>query len=395
MRHSAHPLPTHRARRLARRLRGLAAGCAALAAAAAAFAAPAAADETAGDAADPAPVFVQNNEPDGNAVIAYERAPDGTLTQRRTYPTGGLGGVLEGSVVDHLASQGSLTYDHRTERLYAVNAGSDTITVFDVAGDRLERRQVIDSGGDFPVSVAVHGDLVYVVNALDGGSVQGFTDRKGHLVQVPAWHRELNLDPTLTPQFLNTPGQIGFTPDGSKIIVTTKGNGSNILVFPLDKRGGPSAEPVVNTFPGDSPFGFTFARSGRLVVAEAGPNAVATFDIAPDGRVTKLSEELTGEMATCWVVRTGPFYYASNAGSNTVSGFRSVEEDRLRPTGITPTAPGTIDASVSSDGRHLYVQTGGEGTVDAFAIDRGDGSLTPVGSVPVPGGVGGEGIVAL
>jgi DNA-binding beta-propeller fold protein YncE len=69
-------------------------------------------------------------------------------------------------VVDHLASQGSLTYDPVHALLYAVNAGSNTISVFAVAGDRLFLRQVIGSGGVFPVSVAVHGDLVYALNAL-------------------------------------------------------------------------------------------------------------------------------------------------------------------------------------------------------------------------------------
>jgi len=41
-------------------------------------------------------------------------------------------------------------------------------------GDRLVLRQVISSGGTFPVSVAIHGNLVYVVNALNGGSIQGY-----------------------------------------------------------------------------------------------------------------------------------------------------------------------------------------------------------------------------
>ena len=125
-----------------------------------------------GRSAAPA-VFVQSDDPTGNTVVAYHRDADGTLTQAGVHPTGGLGGVLAGSAVDHLASEGSLVLDGRHHLLYAVNAGSDTVTVFAVAGDRLQRVQVISSGGAFPVGVAVHGDLVYVLNALDGGSVQG------------------------------------------------------------------------------------------------------------------------------------------------------------------------------------------------------------------------------
>jgi hypothetical protein len=39
------------------------------------------------------------------------------------------------------------------------------------------------------------------------------------------------------------------------------------------------------------------------------------------------------------------------------------------------------------------VQTGKAGIVDEFAVGGG-GALAPVGSVSVPGGVGGEGIAA-
>ena len=81
-------------------------------------------------------VFVQTDNPSGNRVVAYHRAPDGVLSQAGTYATGGLGGILAGSAVDHLASQGSLSYDPRHSLLYAVNAGSDSVAVFAVNGDR-------------------------------------------------------------------------------------------------------------------------------------------------------------------------------------------------------------------------------------------------------------------
>src|SRR5579862_3779698 len=56
-------------------------------------------------------VFVQTDNTAGNSVVAYHRRADGSLRQAGSYPTGGLGGQLAGSVVDHLASQGSLSYD--------------------------------------------------------------------------------------------------------------------------------------------------------------------------------------------------------------------------------------------------------------------------------------------
>jgi len=76
---------------------------------------------------------------------------------------------------------------------------------------------VLGSGGTFPVSVAVHGDLVYVLNALNGGSVQGYRVLGSFLVALPGSHRALGLDPNATPQFTTTPGQVAFTADGSQL----------------------------------------------------------------------------------------------------------------------------------------------------------------------------------
>src|SRR5215475_6945834 len=158
-------------------------------------------------------VFVQTDNTSGNQVVAYHRASDGTLSFAGIYNTGGLGGQLTGSVTDHLASQGSLTLDRRHSLLYAVNAGSDTVTVFVAHGHRLFRQQVISSGGRFPVSVAVHGNLVYVLNALNGGSVRGYRVFAGRLFPIRGSKRQLHLDPTASPEFVNIPGQVGFSPD--------------------------------------------------------------------------------------------------------------------------------------------------------------------------------------
>nr|WTB34959.1 lactonase family protein [Streptomyces sp. NBC_00830] len=365
----------------------------AAAASLAAFAGPASAQPAYHSSRSGASVFVQTDRANGNAIVAYSRAADGSLEQRGVYATGGLGGKQDGAVVDNLASQGSLTYDKAHRLLYAVNAGSNTITVFSVQGDQLVRRQVISSGGTFPVSVTVHGDLVYVLNALDGGSVQGFLRVGDGLLKVPSWHRELGLDPNATPQFTHTPAQVGFTPDGSKLVVTTKGVGNSIDVFQVGVLG-ISAKPVVTPTPGAVPFGFTFDAAGRLVVTEAGPNSVATYSFGRDARLTKVSEVATGQAATCWVVRDGDNFYAANAGSGSLTGLHGGASGSLQVLGNTSTGAGTVDTAVSSDGKFLYAQTGATGGVDEFRVSA-DGSLTKVGSVAVPDAVGGEGIVAL
>lgn len=216
-------------------------------------------------------VFVQTDNTAGNEIVAYHRTAGGSLTRAGTYRTGGLGGQLTGSVVDHLASQGSLAYDPWRSRLYAVNAGSNTLSVFGVHGDRLRLLQVISSGGTFPVSIAVHADLVYVLNATGGGSVQGYFAGFGRLFPIPGSARKLGLNPQATPQFTNTPGQVAFSPGGSQLIVTTKANGSDIDVFGVSWDGLLSASPAVNHEPGAVPFAVTFDPAGHLDVADAGP----------------------------------------------------------------------------------------------------------------------------
>ena len=336
-------------------------------------------------------VFVQTDATAGNHVVAYHRAADGALTPAGTYPTGGLGGVLGGSVVDHTASQGSLTYDPWHNLLYAVNAGSNTVSVFAVNGDHLALRQVLSSGGTFPVSVAVHANLVYVVNALNGGSLQGYRVFGGFLAPLPGSSRALGLDPTATPQFTNTPGQVAFTPDGSRLIVTTKANGNDIDVFTVGFAGLLST-PVVNSEPGTVPFAISFDTHGHLVIAEAGTNALATFTISNHGTLTNLDTTGTGQAATCWVAPAGRFLFASNAGSAAESGFTSAANGQLTLLGATATDAGTVDASAAAGGRFLYVQTGGSGIVDEYAVGA-NGALSQLGEVTVPNAVGGEGIV--
>jgi 6-phosphogluconolactonase (cycloisomerase 2 family) len=338
-------------------------------------------------------VFVQTDNTSGNEIVAYHRAADGTLGLAGSYPTGGSGGQLAGSVVDHLASQGSLRYDPAHGLLLAVNAGSDTVSVFRAHGDSLSLRQVIGSGGTFPVSIAVHGDLAYVLNALGGGSVQGYQIGFGGLVPISGSNRSLGLDPTASPQFTNTPGQVAFSPDGAQLIVTTKANGNDIDVFAVRGDGRLSASPVVNAEPGTVPFAITFDRAGHLVIAESGTNALATFTLSSTGSVTLISQVGTGQSATCWVARVRGLFFASNAGSGTVSGYADGPGGQLALLGQTGTDPGTVDAAASPGGRYLYVQTGGNGIVDEFAVGAG-GSLASLGSVTVPGAVGGEGIVA-
>jgi 6-phosphogluconolactonase (cycloisomerase 2 family) len=250
----------------------------------------------------------------------------------------------------------------------------------------------VSSGGQFPNSVAVHDGLVYVLNAGGTGIVSGFSLRGSYLVPIAGSARSLGLANGDPPNFLTAPGQVGFTPDGSQLLVTTKASTSSIDVFSVGSDGLLSASPVANPSATPVPFAFTFDPAGRLVSGEAGTSSVTTYTIQASGTLTGPKSASDGQTALCWIIRIGDVYYVSNTGSNNVSSFQ------IDPTGqpsllaavAATTNPGPID--VASSGGFLYVETGVTGTVDGFMVGP-NGALVPIGSVDdLPAGI--EGIAA-
>jgi 6-phosphogluconolactonase (cycloisomerase 2 family) len=336
-------------------------------------------------------VFVETDNPAGNQVASYARGPGGTLTLYATYQSQGLGGQLNGSVVDHQASQGALDYDAANQLLFATNAGSDTISVFSVRGANLELRQVISSGGDFPVSVANHGNIVYALNARGGGSVTGYRVVGSRLAPIHGSTVELGFTPvTDATEFTHTPGQVSFSPDGSQLLVTTKALGQSVLVFHVNKSGALDANPVVNPV-GNTPFSTSFTSPNRLLVVEAAGD-VASFTLDQFGNLRPVDSLPTSQQASCWIAQAGRHWYVSNAGSATLTGISATRSGALTDLGNTATDPGTIDAAATPDGTYLYVQTGLNGTLDTFQVNA-DGSLTPINSpITVANAAGGQGL---
>jgi hypothetical protein len=339
-------------------------------------------------------VFAQTNELTGNNVVVFDRNAEGTLTRAGTYATGGNGGAaLPGTESDHLASQGSLAYVPEHRQLIAVNAGSNTVSAFRVQGDTLSLENVVSSGGQFPASVGAHDGLVYVLDSGGDGTVQGFRLDADGLTPIPGSARSLGLSNSEPPFFLSSPGQVGFTPDGHQLIVTTKASGSTIDVFNVGSDGLLSATPVENPSATPVPFAFTFG-AGRLVAGEAGASSVTTYRLGSDGTLSDPKSQTDGQVALCWIQKLRGYYYVSNTGSNTISGFRISAGGQPSLVGtdgvVATTEPGTIDSTAT--GGFLYVETGITGTIDEFRPNS-DGTLTRIGTVTgLPPGL--EGIAA-
>lgn len=85
-------------------------------------------------------VYVLSNQQRANKVIVYARTKDGKLTLFHSYWTFGRGA---GSGADPLGSQNSLVLAHHGHLLFAVNAGSDSISEFAVRGLRLRLLDIV------------------------------------------------------------------------------------------------------------------------------------------------------------------------------------------------------------------------------------------------------------
>ena len=342
-------------------------------------------------------VFVQTNDRAGNQILAYSRSATGTLSFVHAYNTGGRGYRETGAVVDPLGSQGSLYYDPKGALLIAVNAGSGTISTFKVHGDQISNRHVLRAG-DLPVSVTSHGKLVYVLDGGGRGAVRGYSEGRWGLKSLAGSERGLGLNPKATPQYLNAPGQVGFTPDGTRLIVTTKANGNDIDVFGVTASGQLSKAPVKNPSANPVPYGFVFGPGGRLVVTEAGTAALSTYDIHSNGSATHVSSVSDGKTAPCWVASVGGWYYVDNTGSADVSGYHVSGAGKVSliaaKGGVAATTDaGPTDLAGSANDKYVYVEAGGAGAIDEFAITA-NGTLASLGSITGLSGTGIEGIVA-
>lgn len=246
-------------------------------------------------------VFAMTNRTANNEIIEYSRAANGVLTRVGAISTRGHG------IGTDLDSQHPLILNRNHRYLYAVNAGSDNISVFAVEGTNLTFLQKIYAGDD-PVSLTLHDDLLYVLdNSVAGNQITGFSiGYDGTLTPIPDSARPLS-------SAIAVPGDVEFSPDGRLLLVTHKTTDlevppfSIIDAFTVSNDGTPSATPVLNESHGLRPFSVAFRKDGRLVVAESfnarpGLAAASSYEVAPDGTISVISGSVhNGQQDSCWI----------------------------------------------------------------------------------------------
>lgn len=342
-------------------------------------------------------VFVMTNDAVKNEVLAYQRLFDGGFALRGSFVTGGRG---SGGTTDPLQSQGSLTLSGDHNLLFAINAGSGTVSSFHIVGGLPFLVDQEPTGGAFPVAVAEHNGTVYVLNAGGNGAIVAFhTDFAGHLYKAPG--------PTVHLTATNSgSSSISVSPDGSKLVVIEKGP-DRIDTFPINPNG-TLGTVVTNNSVAPGAFATVFTPSGKLIVSENQPggtdiSTISSYNVNADGTITAITQSLhTFGDGNCWnaITPNGKFVYVDNAGTSTVAGFSVSTDGTLTPIAGTilssdPAGTTNLDMTVSGDGKFLYTLNSGTGSVGIYSINS-DGTLNNLGDINgLPQTVGFNGIAAL
>ncbi len=335
-------------------------------------------------------VYVNDNTGGTNTIGAFNRHADGSLTPEAGSPFN-AGGAGNGS---GLASQGAIQITGNGRYVLAVDAGSSQISVLKINFDgSLSLQSVVSSGGQLPVSVAVHHHLVYVANAsATSPNYTGFTFHHGELTPLPG----------STVGLANgaQPGDVLFNGDGRKLVGTEVGL-SQIDSFTVGHDG------LLTTAPGSpfaaqgaGPFGSEFSPTNpnQLFVSNAHngtingvstTGTVSAFDDSPSGVLSSIGSSPFADLQTapCWVEITdnGRFLFTVNTGSGAISRYSIASGGALTLLGSTPVSAtggvGAVDARLSPDGRTLYVDESRIGKVGEFAVNGGN--LTELAGSPV------------
>jgi 6-phosphogluconolactonase len=364
-----------------------------LAAAAATAGRASAADEVIGH------LYVNDNTAGTNTIAAFDRHADGTLTPLPGSPFA-AGGAGTGTGI---GSQGALQITSDGRYLLAVDAGSSQISVLRIKNDgslKPVEGGPVSSGGLEPVSIAVHGDLVYAANAGSGSSnYTGFRlNPGGHLRPIAG--------STVPLPDGSSPGDVLFNGEGTKLVGVRVGT-SLIDSFNVTGEGrltAASNSPFQAQGPG--PFGSEFRPTDgtQLFVSNAhgGPanGTVSAFNDANDGTLTSIGSSPfpDHQTAPCWIEisHDGQILFTVNTASNSISRYAIAADGSLNLLGSTSlgaVGTGAEDARLAPNGGTLWVVETGARAVAGLTVHGGDLTQLPLSPTPLPAGSAPFGLV--
>ncbi len=371
-------------------------------------------------------VYSETNSPKRNQVLIFDRFANGKLKFVKAVATGGTGGqqLQPGCAptCPFLDTQGEVVETSDGKLVFAVNAGSNSVSSFRATANGLKLVSVHSSGGKFPNSLTIHGDLLYVLDSgifpMPGppvpGNIAGLRfSATGHLTPISGSIR------ALTPTVPGLARQVGFDNDGKLLVVSLLGDptasppvaADSIDTFKVSATGAASA-PTAHDSTTAFPFGFAFDPRNHLIMSQVtsltvpGAGDAASYKVSGSGALTPITTQATNGTAPCWVTITpnGKFAYIVNTGGGApTGGFTSAF--RVSPTGGLKLIGNTAvrknefaltDETLSSDSRYLYVLSTGASPathhIDEYKVGA-NGVLTFIGQTPAMAVPGASGLV--
>jgi 6-phosphogluconolactonase len=341
-------------------------------------------------------VYTETNQPN-NEVAVYVRDAQGALTLVQLVDTGGAGSLNNPPFPqDHLDAVNEVELTDNGHLLFAVNAGSDTISSF-LVGPKGRIRLVDEapSGGNHPVSVDSHKGLLYALNQLDqdGDDLSGLRySRDGTMTPIPNSSQQLatpfssNNGCAPLPEPLAS--QVLFSPDGAVLSVPERL--TNCFQGQIDTYAvladGTLGPVHVNESSDFIPFGMAWDNHDQLIVANGGlppqfQGSGSSYAISGT-TLTPIDTESSEAEGTCWVsiTNSGKYAFMSDQNTQEMSRFAVGSDGSLTLLGNTPTSGPSADTALTRDSRFLYVinvlnADGNHGaTIDSYKVGS-DGSL--------------------
>jgi 6-phosphogluconolactonase (cycloisomerase 2 family) len=312
-------------------------------------------------------LFTISNASSGNSILRYRRGTGGRLTFVSAFPTTGLG---SGNGLN--GASDTVKADEFGTFLFTVDAGSNDIVSVNISSGSLTLLDKVSSEGTTPTSLAIHNNLLYVLNA-GSNQIAGFrVSSTGKLTPIAG------AIASLSGSAADDPVDMHFGPGGTTLIVTEKLS-NTIDVFTIDSSGLPHG-PNTNVSEGLTPFGFSVTANGHVIVSNAGGGALgkasaSSYSVGMNGHLTEITAAAHNhQTASCWLALTpdDAFAYTANTGSGTVSGYSVATSGKLtllNASGIAGNdGPGTapIDMRISPDDKFAYVLDSGTHAIDVF-----------------------------
>ncbi|MEO6488378.1 MAG: beta-propeller fold lactonase family protein [Ferruginibacter sp.] len=307
-------------------------------------------------------LYTESNGSGTNEIFAYKIKNDGSLKLKQTVNAGGSG---TGSP---LGSQGALCISQDNEWLFAINAGSNSVSSFKIQNDgMLMLKSTVNTHGTTPVSVTVSGNLMYVLNR-GSDNIHGFhIGGGGSLTPIPGSGKSLSSSTVDAPQ-------ISFTPGGEWVIVTEKA--TNIIgSFKVNNNGSVQMGDFNNSV-GQTPFGFSFARNNFMIVSNAsgggaGAGSTTSYRISGNGTPDDVNGAIANsQSAPCWVATTkyGRYAFVTNTASNNISSYYVAPWGGLYLVHSVAAASdmGPLDIVVAANNYYVYVVNAGSHTITGY-----------------------------